>query len=134
MPATTKATTALVRSLIASARVRVFAKSTCPYCSQAEMALKKHGIEFALLNIDLRKENDGSKIQASLLELTSQRTVPNVFVNGHHLGGCDDTLAALADGSFKKRLEGPPGEFAPVADHDSASETESSASAAKASI
>jgi len=32
---------------------------------------------------------DGSAIQAALLELTGQRTVPNVFINGKHLGGND---------------------------------------------
>ncbi|KAJ2773156.1 Glutaredoxin [Coemansia nantahalensis] len=112
MPSATKATAELVRGLIASARVRVFAKSTCPYCIRAEAALKKHNVEFALLNIDLRKENDGSRIQDCLAELTGQRTVPNVFVNGHHIGGCDDTLAALADGSFQRTLDGTPGPFA----------------------
>ncbi|KAJ2711382.1 thioredoxin reductase [Coemansia spiralis] len=111
MPAASKATTELVRGLIASARVRVFAKSTCPYCIEAAKALKRHNIEFALLNIDLRKENDASRIQDSLVELTGQRTVPNVFANGYHIGGCDATIAALDDGSFQRALDSAPGKF-----------------------
>lgn len=47
---------------------------------------------------------DGADIQAALATMTGQRTVPNVFIKGKHLGGCDSTLAAIADGSLKKLL------------------------------
>ena len=47
---------------------------------------------------------EGAEIQANLLEKTGQRTVPNIFVKGKHLGGCDNTLAAIKDGSFQKML------------------------------
>lgn len=40
---------------------------------------------------------DGAEIQALLLELTKQRTVPNVFIKGQHIGGADATLALHAD-------------------------------------
>lgn len=32
---------------------------------------------------------DGSKVQSALAEWTGQRTVPNVFIGGNHIGGCD---------------------------------------------
>ena len=35
---------------------------------------------------------NGADIQAALLEKTGQRTVPNVFINGKHVGGHDDTM------------------------------------------
>lgn len=34
-------------------------------------------------------EGDGSDIQSALAELSGQRTVPNVFISGKHIGGCD---------------------------------------------
>jgi glutaredoxin 3 len=37
--------------------------------------------------------------------MTNQRTVPNVFVHGKHLGGNDVTQAAIKDGSFMKILQ-----------------------------
>lgn len=37
-------------------------------------------------------EGDGSKIQAALAEWTGQRTVPNVFIGGKHIGGCDTVV------------------------------------------
>lgn len=40
---------------------------------------------------------DGPEIQELLLELTKQRTVPNVFIKGQHIGGCDATMALHAD-------------------------------------
>uniref|UniRef100_A0A663LQW7 thioredoxin-disulfide reductase (NADPH) n=1 Tax=Athene cunicularia TaxID=194338 RepID=A0A663LQW7_ATHCN len=47
---------------------------------------------------------DGPSIQQVLAELTNQRTVPNVFVNGTHVGGCDSTYQAYHDGSLQKLL------------------------------
>ena len=48
--------------------------------------------------------DNGSSIQAILLEITGQKTVPNVFINGQHLGGCDDTIAAYTKGVLSKLL------------------------------
>ncbi|KAJ1832509.1 Glutaredoxin [Coemansia sp. RSA 2706] len=129
MPAASKAATELAKRLIASNKVMMFAKSYCPYCHRAQAALKGNQIDFFLLDLDTRKENDGQAIQDSLLKLTGQRTVPNIFVNGHHVGGCSETLDALDNGSLLKLLEGKPGAFA--AKDNSA---ESSASATPASI
>jgi len=33
--------------------------------------------------------DDGSEIQSALAEWTGQKTVPNVFIGGNHIGGCD---------------------------------------------
>lgn len=49
--------------------------------------------------------SEGDEIQAELLALTKQRTVPNVFVNGKHIGGNDDTQAALKNGAFQAALD-----------------------------
>jgi glutaredoxin 3 len=48
---------------------------------------------------------EGNEIQATLLGMTGQRTVPNIFIKGKHLGGCDATLAAIKSGELKKMLE-----------------------------
>ncbi len=48
--------------------------------------------------------DEGADIQAQLLANTGQRTVPNVFVNGQHIGGCDKTLAAIKSGELQKML------------------------------
>jgi len=43
---------------------------------------------------------DGPELQDALKEWTGQRTVPNVFINGKHIGGCDDTMALNNDGKL----------------------------------
>lgn len=47
---------------------------------------------------------DGADIQAELLAMTGQRTVPSVFVNGEHIGGNDDTQAAIKSGTLQAKL------------------------------
>ncbi|XP_009282711.1 PREDICTED: thioredoxin reductase 3 [Aptenodytes forsteri] len=59
-------------------------------------------VEYYALELDVTA--DGPSIQQVLAELTNQRTVPNVFVNGTHIGGCDSTYQAYHDGSLQKLL------------------------------
>jgi glutaredoxin 3 len=47
---------------------------------------------------------DGADIQAALLKMTGQRSVPNVFVNKEHIGGNDDTQASFRNGSLETKL------------------------------
>ena len=46
----------------------------------------------------INNADNGKEIQDALEEITKQKTVPNVFVNGNHIGGCDDTLRAYTTG------------------------------------
>uniref|UniRef100_A0A4W3JXB5 Thioredoxin reductase 3 n=1 Tax=Callorhinchus milii TaxID=7868 RepID=A0A4W3JXB5_CALMI len=61
-------------------------------------------VNFHAVELDVLE--DGAVMQAMLLELTGQNTVPNVFINKKHLGGCDKTLQAHEDGLLKRLLEG----------------------------
>lgn len=93
---------ARVKELIDSNRVMVFSKSFCPYCDQVKELFSSLGAEYQALELD--ECDDGAAIQETLHELTGQRTVPNVFVNKTHVGGCDKTLKAHKDGSLAKLL------------------------------
>lgn len=53
---------------------------------------------------ELNQMDDGADIQADLEALTGQRTVPNVFVKGTHIGGNDDTQAAAKSGKINEML------------------------------
>ena len=90
-------------ALIKGNKVMVFSKTYCPYCTKAKEAIGKQISPFGLIELDEAK--DGAAIQAALQDLTGQRTVPNVFVNGKHVGGCDNTLAAIANGEFQKMMQ-----------------------------
>ncbi|XP_038005289.1 thioredoxin reductase 3 [Motacilla alba alba] len=91
-----------VRTLIASHRVMIFSKSYCPYCNKVKELFRSLRVEYYALELDVT--DDGASIQQVLAELTNQRTVPNVFVNGTHIGGCDATYQAYKDGSLQKLL------------------------------
>ena len=82
----------------------MWSKSWCPFCTQVKQLLEKEGASY--LAIELDTFHEAEEIQASLAATTGQRTVPNVFVGGKHVGGCDDTVAARADGRLAKMLEG----------------------------
>lgn len=50
-------------------------------------------VQYKLFELD--EMADGAEIQAALTTMTGQRTVPNVFVNGKHLGGNDGALQPI---------------------------------------
>ena len=80
----------------------IFSKSYCPYCVATKKAAQQLKAEFIAHELD--KMPNGSQIQAELLQKTGQRTVPNVFVNGKHIGGNDDFQAAIKKGEIQKML------------------------------
>ena len=55
--------------------------------------------------IELNQVDNGDEIQRALQVISGQRTVPNVFIKGQHLGGNDDTQAAARNGKLKQMLE-----------------------------
>ncbi|TXG50255.1 hypothetical protein EZV62_022779 [Acer yangbiense] len=78
------------KGIVSSNPVVVFSKTYCGYCQRVKQLFTQLGATYKLLELD--EENDGSKIQAALLEWTGQRTVPNVFIGGKHIGGCDAVM------------------------------------------
>uniref|UniRef100_A0A7N8X587 thioredoxin-disulfide reductase (NADPH) n=1 Tax=Mastacembelus armatus TaxID=205130 RepID=A0A7N8X587_9TELE len=97
-----------IQQLIDSNQVMVFSKSYCPYCVKVRSLLKKavwlHATPVG--NFYLLLRNDGPNYQEMLLEMTGQKTVPNVFINKTHVGGCDKTMQAHKDGSLQQLLNG----------------------------
>ncbi|KAK3183600.1 hypothetical protein Dsin_030886 [Dipteronia sinensis] len=75
------------QELVSSNPVVVFSKTYCPYCVSVKQLLQQLGATFKVYELDT--ESDGSQIQAALGEWTGLKTVPNVFIGGKHIGGCD---------------------------------------------
>lgn len=102
--ATPDAPTAVIDAALASSSVVLFTKSRCPYCVAARNLFDGMGVSYDAIELD--KRSDGRDVQDALQERTGQRTVPNIFVGGGHVGGCDDLMQAEADGTLRKMLEG----------------------------
>ncbi|EPS66621.1 glutaredoxin [Genlisea aurea] len=86
------------KEIVDSNAVVVFSKSYCPFCSKVKKLLAELGASFRAVELDV--EGDGSEIQAALAEWTGQRTVPNVFIGGKHIGGCDATTGIHKEGKL----------------------------------
>ena len=68
-----------VKAEIASADVVVFSKTFCPFCRKTKKVFDAmEGVDVKY--IELNEMDDGNEIQDALLELSGQRTVPNVFI------------------------------------------------------
>jgi glutaredoxin 3 len=92
-----------VKGEVAAHDVVIFSKTFCPYCKKTK-ALFSDELKVTASVIELDKRDDGAAIQAALLELTGQRTVPSVWIKGKHIGGADDTAAAHGSGKIKDML------------------------------
>ncbi|KAG6399564.1 hypothetical protein SASPL_141045 [Salvia splendens] len=109
---------AFVENVIYSNKIAIFSKSYCPTLSAKSMPLvfssslryslrAKHvfsELEEQPYVVELDLRDDGYKIQDVLLELVGRRTVPQVFVNGKHIGGSDDLQAAVKSGKLQSLL------------------------------
>eukprot|EP01137_Pigoraptor_chileana_P036228 Opistho-2@31435 len=93
---------ALIKRHIADNKVAIFSKTTCPYCKKVKALFDSLGQQYGTIELDLIP--DGPAVQATLEKVSGQRTVPNVFVGGTHVGGCDATLKANDEGTLAKLL------------------------------
>ena len=72
------------------AQIEIYTKFLCPYCSRAKALLKEKGAEFTEHDITM----GGPKREEMLSRSNGRTTVPQIFIDGRHIGGSDD-LAAL---------------------------------------
>ena len=94
-----------IQQTTASNDVVIYSKSWCPYCAQCKALFDDMNQPYTAIELDQRE--DGADLQAALLEMTQQRTVPNVFVAGQHVGGNDDTQQAARSGKLAVLLKTP---------------------------
>lgn len=83
------------------AKVRVYSKQQCPYCVRAKALLTKKGVPFEEIDV----ENDDAT-RAWLVEVTGQRTVPQIFAGDRPLGGFTDIDALDRAGELDAILRG----------------------------
>ncbi len=71
------------------ARVEIYTKFFCPYCSRAKALLSARGVNFDEIDITI----DSAERGAMLMRSNGRSTVPQIFIDGTHIGGCDDLVA-----------------------------------------
>jgi len=75
--------------------VEVYSKGYCPYCRQTKATLESLGVDF----IEYEVTNDAALAQ-EMKKRSKRHTVPQVFIDGKHIGGSDDFHAALRRGDL----------------------------------
>ncbi len=86
----------------AQPRVLMYSTAVCPYCVRAEQLLRARGVaEIEKVRVDLDPER-----RAEMMEKTSRRTVPQIFIGETHVGGCDDLIALDQAGKLLPLLSG----------------------------
>ncbi|EDK99269.1 thioredoxin reductase 3 [Mus musculus] len=92
-----------LRDLIEGNRVMIFSKSYCPHSTRVKELFSSLGVVYNILELD--QVDDGASVQEVLTEISNQKTVPNIFVNKVHVGGCDRTFQAHQNGLLQKLLQ-----------------------------
>ena len=83
-------------------KVTMYCTEVCPYCVRAEQLLKKRGVtEIEKIRIDLLPEQ-----RNIMMAKTGRRTVPQIYIGEHHVGGFDDMAALDSQGELVPLLAG----------------------------
>jgi len=84
-----------------TATVEIFTKFACPFCYRAKALLDSKGVSYT------EKDATGGPARDDMLARSNGRTtVPQIFIDGHHVGGCDDLIALESAGKLDPMLAG----------------------------
>ncbi|MDB5818545.1 MAG: grxC 1 [Rhizobacter sp.] len=87
------------------ATVQLFTTGWCPYCNRAKALLKQRGVtDYEDIDLDAQPaERD------RMVKLSGRTSVPQIFINGTHIGGCDDLMALDRKGALVPLLQADAG-------------------------
>lgn len=74
---------------MSSARVLMYTTAVCPYCVRAKQLLAARGVSAI---DEVRVDLDPAR-REEMMQKTGRRTVPQIYINDTHVGGCDDLIA-----------------------------------------
>ena len=82
--------------------VKMYTTAVCPYCNRAKQVLKARGVEqIEEIRVDVKPDE-----RIRMMEITGQRTVPQIFIGATHVGGHDDLVALDRRGDLMPLLNG----------------------------
>ena len=80
--------------------VEIYTTTFCPYCVRAKSLLEQKGADFTEIKVD----GDSQLRQQMTERANGGYTVPQIFINQQHIGGCDDIMALEARGQLDALL------------------------------
>jgi glutaredoxin 3 len=91
--------------------IDIYTSAMCPYCVSAKQFLARKGLAFEEIRVDL----DSARRAEMLTRSGGCRSVPQIFINGTHIGGFDDLVAADRADRLRALLEkGGTGDASPA--------------------
>ncbi|ABD44975.1 glutaredoxin 3 [Ehrlichia chaffeensis str. Arkansas] len=78
-------------------KVKIYTKDFCPYCTKAKALFNKKNIPFE--EIDITGNN--SLLEQMIQQSNGMKTVPQIFINDQHIGGCDDLYKLYESGKLE---------------------------------
>ncbi len=86
------------------ADVEIYTTPFCPYCHRAKNLLKQKGVDYSEYDVMMAAGK-----RAEMRDRASGRnTVPQIFIDGRHIGGSDDLIALDKKGELDSLLKGEP--------------------------
>lgn len=82
-------------------KVEIYSGQYCPYCMRAKALLTRKGVSFTEYDV----QDDEEKLVEMLKRSGGRQTIPQIFIDDEHLGGCDDIYALDAKGELDKKLK-----------------------------
>ena len=84
------------------AEIKIYKTTVCPYCVKAKALLNKKGVAEQITEIDITTD---PSLKEEMVSLSGGRmTVPQIFIDGQHVGGCDDLYALESEGKLDQLL------------------------------
>jgi glutaredoxin 3 len=82
------------------AQIEMYTTIFCPYCTRARALLRDKGVAF----VDIDVEEEPERRPEMIRRAGGRTTVPQIFINNEHIGGCDDLLALERGGELDRKL------------------------------
>ena len=86
---------------MASSKVEVYTWSRCPFCIRAKALLEQKGVEYVEYCID--GDEDARDVMSE--RANGRRSLPQIFINEQHVGGCDDLYELEQQGQLDSMLQ-----------------------------
>ncbi len=80
-------------------KINIYSSLFCPYCTRAKMLLEQKGMKYNEIRVDIETER-----HQEMINLSGRTSVPQIFFNDDHIGGCDDLYLLEAQGELDARL------------------------------
>lgn len=85
------------------AKVEIYTSPFCGYCHRAKQLLQRKGVTFVEIDVMM----NGAKKEEMIARASGGRTVPQIFIDDRHVGGCDDLYALEFRGGLDPLLARP---------------------------